>query len=148
MQIKILNLLMLILNDSHRNSLSAILQLLHLVVQNQGYNKMTLEGVCTVMAPNLMIDRQSMDPTSGGGGQSLVPPPSSLMSRRMSYSSQSVNEISEEMSAYLRRTTNSLSVLKLLINLHPILFHVSFLKIILHFIKPEVLKRLVTFYYH
>ena len=122
MQIKILNLLMLILNDSHRNSLQAILQLLQLVVENEGYNKMSLEGVCTVMAPNLMIDRQSAD--SGGGGQLGGALPS-LMPRRMSLSSQSVNEVSEEMAAYLRRTTNSLSVLKLLINLHPILFHVS-----------------------
>lgn len=120
MQIKVLNLLLLILNESHRNSLSAILQLLHLVVENQCYNKMSLEGVCTVMAPNLMIDRQSQ-----GSQSSLSPSLPSLMNRRMSFSSQSVNEVSEEMAAYLRRTTNSLSVLKLLINLHPILFHVS-----------------------
>ena len=119
MQIKILNLLMLILIDSHRNSLQAILQLLQLVVENEGYNKMSLEGVCTVMAPNLMIDQQSND-SSASSGQ--LP---SLMPRRMSMSSPSVNEVSEEMAAYLQRTTFSLSVLKLLINLHPVLFHVS-----------------------
>lgn len=122
MQIKMLNLLMLILNDSHRNSLSAVLQLFHLVVQNEAVNKMSLDAVCTVMAPNLMTDRA---PGQHGSNQHGPNQRSPGMLRRMSLSSQSVNEVPEEMAAYLRRTTNSLAVCKLLINLHPILFHVS-----------------------
>ncbi len=124
MKIKMLNLLMLILNDSHRNSLSAVLQLFHLVVQNEAVNKMSLDAVCTVMAPNLMTEQQTNGHGHGHGGHSQRSP---AMNRRMSYSSQSVNEVPEEMAAYLRRTTNSLAVCKLLINLHPLLFHVSLL---------------------
>lgn len=123
MKIKMLNLLMLILNDSHRNSLSAVLQLFHLVVQNEAVNKMSLDAVCTVMAPNLMTDRAAGH--AGGHGNHQPNQRSPAMTRRMSYSSQSVNEVPEEMAAYLRRTTNSLAVCKLLINLHPLLFHVS-----------------------
>ena len=131
---------MLMLNESHRNSLFALLQLLHYVVENKRSNKMSLESISTVMAPNLNVDLQHQHQQAFSNNSQQQGPFNSSNnnnfsqkmfkelgngSRRMSMSTHSVNEISEEMAHFLRRTTDSLVVLKLLINLHNILFHVS-----------------------
>lgn len=125
MQLKILNLLMLILNDTHRNSLSALLGLLNSIARNENDNKMSLEGISIMLAPNLFIAQQ-LTPITNRGDSPKNPLVNNLaQSKRISISSQSVDEMSPEMLSYLQRTTNSLTVLKLLINLYPILFHVS-----------------------
>lgn len=155
-KIKILNLLMLTLNDTHRNSLNALLNLSNKVVRFKEYNLITLDGIVTLLAANLFNfcpspssnNRNNHQSTSINGQKrpsisttidsiGLPTPsqqegsPKSLSSnnnnhyRRISVSSQAVNEISTEMANQLERTQNSLGVLKLLINLQPILFHVN-----------------------
>ena len=116
---------MLILNDTHRNSLSALLGLLNSIARNENDNKMSLEGISIMLAPNLFIAQQ-LTPITNRGDSPKNPLVNNLaQSKRISISSQSVDEMSPEMLSYLQRTTNSLTVLKLLINLYPILFHVS-----------------------
>ncbi|KAH7639847.1 hypothetical protein HUG17_3880 [Dermatophagoides farinae] len=162
--IKILNLLMLTLNDTHRNSLNALLILSNKVVRFMNYNLISLDGIATLLAANLFdcgslsYNRNNPNQTSpamngvnqkrpsistattttiesmmigspiqgaGGGGVGVggSPKQSSIDHHRTSVSSQLVNEISMEMATQLERTQNSLFVLKLLINLQPILFH-------------------------
>lgn len=161
-KIKILNLLMLTLNDTHRNSLNALLNLSNKVVRFKEYNLITLDGIVTLLAANLFnfcpspsssnnrnnnhqstINGQKRSsisttidsiglPTTYSQQEKRDGSPKSLSSnnnnnhyRRISVSSQAVNEISTEMANQLERTQNSLGVLKLLINLQPILFHVN-----------------------
>ncbi|KAH9413536.1 rho GTPase-activating protein [Dermatophagoides pteronyssinus] len=160
-KIKILNLLMLTLNDTHRNSLNALLNLSNKVVRFKEYNLITLDGIVTLLAANLFnfcpspsssnnrnnnhqstINGQKRSsisttidsiglPTTYSQQEKRDGSPKSLSSnnnnnhyRRISVSSQAVNEISTEMANQLERTQNSLGVLKLLINLQPILFHI------------------------
>lgn len=172
--IKILNLLMLTLNDTHRNSLNALLILSNKVVRFMNYNLISLDGIATLLAANLFdcgslsYNRNNPNQTSpamngvnqkrpsistattttiesmmigspiqgaGGGGVGVggSPKQSSIDHHRTSVSSQLVNEISMEMATQLERTQNSLFVLKLLINLQPILFHVMFISFVLLF---------------
>ena len=52
-QLKILNLLILLLSEAHRNSLEEFISLVKDIVANEDKNKMTIHNIATVIAPNL-----------------------------------------------------------------------------------------------
>ncbi|XP_071947085.1 rho GTPase-activating protein 18-like isoform X2 [Antedon mediterranea] len=58
-QLQCLNLLILVLSDVHRATLKLLLQFLSKVVANERYNKMTLNNVAMIMAPNLFTAKAS-----------------------------------------------------------------------------------------
>ncbi|XP_033100995.1 rho GTPase-activating protein 18-like [Anneissia japonica] len=58
-QLQCLNLLILVLSDVHRATLKLLLQFLSKVVANERYNKMSLNNVAMIMAPNLFTVKAS-----------------------------------------------------------------------------------------
>lgn len=58
-QLQALNLLIILLNDVHRDSLKLLLKFLGRVVAKEEVNKMSLNNVAMIMAPNLFMARKS-----------------------------------------------------------------------------------------
>jgi hypothetical protein len=58
-QLQALNLLVLLLEPVHQASLKALLEFLNQVVQNENINKMGLNNVAMIMAPNLFFQNNS-----------------------------------------------------------------------------------------
>ena len=54
-QLQALNLLVILLNEVHRDSLKLLLKFLGQVVANEPHNKMSLNNVAMITAPNLFI---------------------------------------------------------------------------------------------
>lgn len=54
-QLQALNLLVILINDVHRDSLKLLLKFLNLIIMNEEENKMTLNNVAMITAPNLFI---------------------------------------------------------------------------------------------
>ena len=54
-QLQALNLLIILLNDVQRDSLKLLLKFLTLIVANVEHNKMCLDNVAMITAPNLFI---------------------------------------------------------------------------------------------
>ncbi|KAL4218017.1 Rho GTPase activating protein 18 [Mactra antiquata] len=54
-QLHALNLLILLLPDVHRNTLRVLLELLELIIEHSNTNKMSLNNVAMIMAPNLFM---------------------------------------------------------------------------------------------
>nr|XP_018673262.1 rho GTPase-activating protein 12 isoform X1 [Ciona intestinalis] len=57
-QLQALNLLIILLHEMHRDSLQFLLSFLGLVVANEPYNKMGLNNVAMITAPNLFMARK------------------------------------------------------------------------------------------
>nr|XP_039258806.1 mucin-5AC-like [Styela clava] len=57
-QLQALNLLIILLNDVHRDSLKLLLKFLSRVVAKEEVNKMTLNNVAMIMAPNLFMAKK------------------------------------------------------------------------------------------
>lgn len=55
-----MNLLILLLNEAHRNSLEEFIALLKDIVANEDKNKMTIHNIATVIAPNLFPNLKSV----------------------------------------------------------------------------------------
>lgn len=56
-QLKILKLLILQLPEAHRNVLKALLIFLSKVAENEKYNRMSLQNIAMIMAPNLFLPK-------------------------------------------------------------------------------------------
>ncbi len=97
-QIQILNLLVLLLSDAHRNSLEAILILLKDIVMHENLNKMSVHNIATIMAPNLFPNLVQKKVTKGGE--------------------------QKEMALILERAKDSFLLTKMLINNQSVIFHV------------------------
>lgn len=126
-----INLLMLTLNDTHRNSVNALLNLFNKIVRNECFNKITLDSIATLMAINLFecspsptAPNSALNRQANNQSQQLSSSCASVINnKRFSITSQAEHEICERMNTKLGP---ALQVLKLLINLQPILFHVMY----------------------
>jgi len=58
-QVQVLNLLVILMNSTHRSVLYRLLTYLQLVVSNEQYNKMSLTNVSMIIAPNLFVPKSS-----------------------------------------------------------------------------------------
>ncbi|CAG2111722.1 unnamed protein product [Medioppia subpectinata] len=98
-QIQVLNLLILLINDSHRNTLEAILYLFNDIANHEQLNKMTVNNIATIMAPNLFPD---------------------LALKKRSKQMEGM----KEMESIMERAKDSFYITKTLIFNHLVLFHV------------------------
>ena len=55
-----MNVLILLLNEAHRNSLEEFISLVKDIVANEDKNKMTIHNIATVIAPNLFPNLKSV----------------------------------------------------------------------------------------
>lgn len=65
LQLHALNLLILLLPDVNRNTLSLLLEFLEQVISHSNVNKMTLSNVAMIMAPNLFLAPKVRPPQAG-----------------------------------------------------------------------------------
>ncbi|CAK8697181.1 unnamed protein product [Clavelina lepadiformis] len=70
-QLQALNLLIILLNQVHRNSLKLLLKFLGQVVAAERMNKMSLNNVAMIIAPNLFLNKKSSKKESSNTSQDL-----------------------------------------------------------------------------
>lgn len=126
MQIKVVNLLITLLHSSHRQSLELILEMLTKIVENSKYNNMNLDSVCTVWAPVFVC--KSFDPSSDSKKSSSTLNLSQLNESNdsgISGHDQQLNNLFQMTELIKRQTETLMNLVRLLIILKPIIFHVS-----------------------
>lgn len=111
------NLLVWLLHQVHRNVLFELLEMLHKIVENNRYNRMSLENIATVLAPNIFPDDQPNAKPARPNSLSAAMSPAS--------SAATIAGINETYMQCLERTQASIRVLNFILNLYIVLFHVS-----------------------